>query len=172
MTGRSSHRATHDESETRRRSAHDRRCAARLRLQLLMEAGEPPEPDAALHHAIARRIAGCCGHSALKSHRLAWGWTVEQAVDAFHAMCQEQRLGARGLTQRSWLGWEAGGQPNDNYRDLLCRLFQTGPVALGFGRDYTPSPGPAVTSNRRHRQRSGKKVVPRIGEGHSSSAAR
>ncbi len=146
MTGRNSRRATHDGSETRGRSVHDPRCAARLRLRLLMEAGEPPEPDAALHHAIARRIAGCCGHSALKSHRLAWGWTVEQAVNAFHAMCHEQRLGARGLTPRSWLGWEVGGQPNDDYRDLLCRLFQTGPVTLGFGRDYTPDSVPVVAS--------------------------
>ncbi|MGH4006784.1 MAG: tetratricopeptide repeat protein [Pseudonocardiaceae bacterium] len=146
MTGRNSRRATHNSSETRERSAHDPRCAQRLRLRLLMEAGEPPEPDTALHHAIARRIARCCGHSALKSHRLAWGWTVEQAVSAFHAMCREQRLGARGLTPRSWLGWEAGGWPNDDYRDLRCRLFQTGPVALGFGRDYTPDPVPVVAS--------------------------
>ncbi|MGH3870789.1 MAG: hypothetical protein ACRDSR_04615 [Pseudonocardiaceae bacterium] len=115
-------------------------------MRLLIAAGEPPRSDTALYHAIARRIAGCCGYSALKSHRLAWGWTVEHAVNAFHVMCQEQRLGARGLTQRSWLGWEAGGQPNDDYRDLLCRLFQTGPVALGFGRDYTPDPGSAVIS--------------------------
>ncbi|MGH3929180.1 MAG: hypothetical protein ACRDTF_04305, partial [Pseudonocardiaceae bacterium] len=56
------------------------------------------------------------------------------------------RLGARGLGERSWLGWEAGGLPNDDYRDLLCRLFQTGPVALGFGRDYTPNPLPDVAS--------------------------
>lgn len=164
MTGRNSRRATHDGSETRGRSAHEPRCAARLRLRLLMEAGEPPEPDAALHHAIAHRIAGCCGHSALKNHRLAWGWTVEQAVNAFHAMCQEQRLGARGLTQRSWLGWEAGGQPNDDYRDLLCRLFQTGPVALGFGRDYTPSPGPAVTSE--------PQAPPTLGQGGSATDRR
>ncbi len=147
-----------------RGSAHDPRCAARLRLRLLMEAGEPPEPDTALHHAIARRIAGCCGHSALKNHRLAMGWTVEQAVNAFHDMCGEQRLGARGLTQRSWLGWEAGGLPNDDYRDLLCRLFQTGPVALGFGCDYTPDPGPAVASE--------PQAPPTLGQGGSATDRR
>ncbi|MGQ0779435.1 MAG: hypothetical protein ACT4NY_34300 [Pseudonocardiales bacterium] len=146
MTDRNSGRVTHDDSDTRGRSAHDLRCAERLRLRLLVEAGEPPHPSTTLHHDIARGIAACCGHSALKNHRLAWGWTVDQAVNAFHAMCQEHQLGARGLGERSWLGWEAGGQPNDDYRDLLCRLFQTGPVALGFGRDYTPDPVPDVAS--------------------------
>ena len=125
--------------------AHGYRCAENLRLRVLLEAGEPAEPSVALRRTLVRQIAACCGHSALKSHRLAWGWTVEQAVGAFHAMCRDQRLGARGLSQRSWLGWEAGGQPNDDYRDLLCRLFQTGPVELGFARDYTPS-APAVSS--------------------------
>jgi tetratricopeptide (TPR) repeat protein len=164
MTDRNPHRVTHDGAETRGRSAHDPRCAERLRLRLLMEAGEPPKPDTALHHAIARRIARCCGHSALKSHRLAWGWTVEQAVNAFHLMCCEQKLGARGLTQRSWLGWEAGGLPNDDYRDLLCRLFQTSPVTLGFGRDYTPSPVPAVTSE--------PQAPPTLGQGGSATDRR
>lgn len=130
-------------------SAHNVRCAERLRLRLLLEAGEPAEPTTVLRHAIARQIVGCCSHSALKGHRLAWGWTVEQAVGAFHAMCRDQHLGARGLCQRSWLGWEAGGRPNDDYRDLLCRLFQTGPVALGFSRDYTPGSAPAVASEPR-----------------------
>jgi hypothetical protein len=133
-------------TEAREQPVHDLRCAERLRLRLLLEAGESAVPTTVLRQAIARQIAACCGHSALKSHRLAWGWTAEQAVDAFHAMCQDQHLGARGLSQRSWLGWEAGGRPNDDYRDLLCRLFQTGPVALGFGHDYTPDPAPAVTS--------------------------
>jgi hypothetical protein len=131
--------------DTATHPTHGRRCAENLRLRLLLEAGEPAEPGVALRRALVRQIAACCGHSALKSHRLAWGWTVEQAVGAFHAMCRDQRLGARGLSQRSWLGWEAGGQPNDDYRDLLCRLFQTGPVELGFARDYTPS-APAVSS--------------------------
>ena len=110
---------------------------------------------------MARQIADCCAHSALKSHRLAWGWTVEQTVNAFHAMCSEQQLGARGLAPRSWLGWEAGGLPNGDYRDLLCRLFQTGPVALGFGHDYTPSPVPAVTSE--------PQAPPTLGQGGSAA---
>lgn len=148
MTDRNCGRTAHDGTETCGRTAHGLRCSERLRWRLLMEAGEPSEPSTALHQAIARQIAGCCGHSALKSHRLAWGWTVEQAVNTFHAMCREQELGTRGLCERSWLGWEAGGQPNDDYRDLLCRLFQTGPVALGFGRDYTPDPVPDVASKR------------------------
>lgn len=146
MTDRNSPRTTHDDSPDAGRSAHDPECAKHLRLRMLIEAGEPTEPSTALRHAIARQIVTCCAHSGLKSHRLAWGWTVEQAVNACHAMCHEQKLGARGLTERSWLGWEAGGLPNGDYRDLLCRLFQTGPVALGFGHDYTPEPAHAVVS--------------------------
>ncbi len=53
-------------------------------------------------------------------------------------MCQNEQLGTRGLGERSWLSWEAGGRPNDDYRDLLCRLFQTSGVQLGFAADYTP----------------------------------
>ncbi|MBV9141117.1 MAG: hypothetical protein JO115_09385 [Pseudonocardiales bacterium] len=146
MTDRNSRPTTHGGPPDAGRSAHDSQCAKHLRLRMLIEAGEPTEPSTALRHAIAHQIVTCCAHSALKSHRLAWGWTVEQAVDACHAMCHEQGLGARGLTERSWLGWEAGGLPNWDYRDLLCRLFQTGPVALGFGRDYTPGPARAVVS--------------------------
>ncbi len=146
MNSRKTGRGADGGVETRPLPAHELRCAERIRLRLLLEAGEPAEPSTPLRHVIARQIAKCCGHSALKSHRLAWGWTVEQAVGALHTMCRDQRLGARGLSQRSWLGWEAGGQPNDDYRDLLCRLFQTGPVALGFGRDYTPRSTAALPS--------------------------
>ena len=96
----------------------------------------------ALLHEIAGLVFEHCGHSRLKAYRLAWGWTVDQAVKAFHAMCQQAGLGARGLGERSWLGWEAGGRPNDDYRDLLCRLFQTSGVRLGFAPDYTPAVEP------------------------------
>jgi hypothetical protein len=97
---------------------------------------------------IADEIRLCCGHAALKAHRLAWGWTVEAAIEAFQQMCREQDLGVRGLCQRSWLGWEAGGRPNDDYRDLLCRLFSTSVVRLGFGSDYTPAACVSITAGR------------------------
>jgi hypothetical protein len=118
--------------------SHRPSCAQRIRLRALFQAGEPAEPLVPLLHSIARQIRDCCGHSPLKAYRLAWGWTVDQAIQAFHQMCSRDQLGARGLGERSWLGWEAGGRPNDDYRELLCRLFQTSGVQLGFAADYTP----------------------------------
>jgi tetratricopeptide (TPR) repeat protein len=89
-------------------------------------------------NALAERIRSCCGHPPLKAHRLAKGWTVEKAVESLHEMCAQEDLGARGLTVRSWMEWENQHLPSADYQDLLCRLFQTGPVQLGFARSYTP----------------------------------
>jgi hypothetical protein len=117
--------------------AHDRKCAVRIRTRLLVEAGDPPQPAVWLLGDIAREIHRCCGVSLLKAQRLARDWTVNEAVAAFHEMCEVDKLGARGLTLRSWLEWEAGRRPNADYQDLLCRLFTTGPVQLGFATDYS-----------------------------------
>jgi tetratricopeptide (TPR) repeat protein len=103
---------------------------------MLAEAGDPADPPLFLLEAIAAEIVRCCGHRALKANRLAYGWTVERAVTALHTMCRELELGARGLTVRSWLEWEAAEHPNADYQDLLCRLFRTDPVSLGFRRAY------------------------------------
>ncbi len=119
-----------------REDREDRRCAERIRARRLLHAGEPADPPSGLLHEIAGEVRECCGHSLLKAHRLACGWTVDEAVVAIHAMCKEQKLGSRGLTGRSWLEWEAGAKPNGDYQDLLCRLFATGPVQLGFATEY------------------------------------
>ncbi len=116
---------------------HERTCAVQIRTRLLVEAGDPPEPPVPLLHDIAQEIRHCCGHSSLKAHRLAYGWTVTAAVAALHTMCKDHKLGTRGLTPRSWLQWEAGDNPNSDYQGLLCRLFTTGPVQLGFATDYS-----------------------------------
>ncbi|MGH8901549.1 MAG: XRE family transcriptional regulator [Egibacteraceae bacterium] len=115
---------------------HDRTCAVSIRARRVLQAGDPPNPPIWLLHEIAREIRECCGHGWLKAHRLAWSWTVAEAVAALHEMCKERKLGSRGLTGRSWLQWEAGAKPNGDYQDLLCRLFATGPVQLGFATDY------------------------------------
>jgi hypothetical protein len=117
-------------------STHDVGCARRLRASMLAEADDPADPPIFLLEAIAADIVRCCGHHALKANRLAYGWTVERAVTALHTMCREHELGARGLTIRSWLEWEAGDHPNADYQDLLCRLFRTDPVSLGFHQAY------------------------------------
>ncbi|MGH8909870.1 MAG: hypothetical protein ACRD0K_26090 [Egibacteraceae bacterium] len=121
---------------------HNRKCAARIRTRRLLEAGDPQDPPTPLRHGIAQQIHGCCGASLLKAHRLAYDWTVDEAVAAFHAMCQANGLKARGLTGRSWTEWEAGANPNADYQDLLCRLFATGPVQLGLATDYSDRVGP------------------------------
>lgn len=121
------------------RQAHPLPCAQRVRLRRLVGAGDPEEPSVPLLQDIARDITACCGHSLFKAHRLAWGWTAEQAVTAFHLMCADNKLKARGLTTRSWLEWEAGACPNRDYTELLSRLFSTSVVGLGFAGDYTPA---------------------------------
>ncbi|MEV5407295.1 XRE family transcriptional regulator [Thermopolyspora sp. NPDC052614] len=107
---------------------HDVSCARRLRAE---------NPGLSLSE-LAQEIGVCCGHPPLKAHRLAKGWTVEKAVESFHEMCARTGLGARGLTARSWIEWEQEHLPNADYQDLLCRLFHTGPVQLGFARSYGP----------------------------------
>jgi hypothetical protein len=117
--------------------------ASRLRASVLAGAGNPADPPQSLLETIAVQMVCDYGFRALKGHRLAHGWTVDAAVTAFHAMCADSRLGTRGLTARSWLEWEAGEHPNADYQDLLCRLFRTDPVNLGFRAAYKePAAGP------------------------------
>ncbi|MCO6003765.1 hypothetical protein NE236_02125 [Actinoallomurus purpureus] len=118
---------------------HDLPCAERLRMQVLITENHDtstPIPST-LRGRIAHAIHQCCGHSLLKCHRLANGWTALKAVDEFNAMCERNKLKRRGLTERSWRQWEAGDRPDRDYEDRLCRLFETGPVQLGFARDYS-----------------------------------
>lgn len=93
---------------------------------------------------MAMDIAENCGHTLLKAHRLARGWTVTEAVDAFHQMCRREHIKPRGLVARSWMDWEAGSRPNWDYQDLLSRLFTSSPVHLGWAADYTPAEPPAA----------------------------
>lgn len=128
--------------------AHYPECADRIRLRCLVRGGMSC-------HEIAAEIQACCGHHPLKCHRLAHGWSsAEKAVRAVHELCHRQQLGKWGLTKRSWLDWESGRRPSADYLDLLCRLFETGPVELGFGTDYTPASTRSVegTAPRRERE--------------------
>ena len=117
----------------------DAECAARIRDRYLGHRRQPDGLQPALLHRIAADIAGQCGVSRLKAHRLAWGWTVAQAVDAFHRMCRLENIKPRGLTARSWMDWEAGARPNWDYQDLVARLFHASAVQLGWAADYSPA---------------------------------
>jgi tetratricopeptide (TPR) repeat protein len=116
----------------------DTACAERVRRRHLERIPDGHELRAEVLHRIATEIARQCGHSLFKSYRLAWGWSVTEAVEAFHTMCRRDKLKPRGLVARSWLEWEAGGRPSWDYQDLLSRLFCANPVQLGWAIDYTP----------------------------------
>ncbi|MBO3752063.1 hypothetical protein J5X84_38855 [Streptosporangiaceae bacterium NEAU-GS5] len=109
-----------------------------IRERTLAALGGPP--TTVVIHQIAEEVHACCPQvSRFKCMRLAQGWTVDEAIERFHAMCDAGNIKRRGLTERSWREWEAGARPDRDYTDLLCRLFETGPVQLGFARDYTPA---------------------------------
>ena len=124
------------------RRPHTLRCARELRVKLLVEAGDPVQPSRDLLHEIAVAISEHCGYSILRSYRIAWNYSVEQVVAAFHRMCRENSLGSRGLSERSWKGWEGGEKLGPDYQDLVSRLFQTSPIRLGFAHDYMPAVDP------------------------------
>ncbi len=118
------------------RVTHNDRCAEQIRLRALIHAGEPAEPDALLLADIADEIRVHCGHVPLKAYRLAYGWTVEAALGLFQALCVELEFAQQGLSVRLWRSWEAGAyRPNDDHCDLMCRLFQTSAVRLGFASE-------------------------------------
>lgn len=126
--------------QKRTEPVHDVSCARKLRERLLAHV-HPDEPvPPAIAAVIAAEIEAHCGHRRLKCRRLAAGWTVAQAVQAAHDLVKREGLEKVGLTERSWKDWEAGGLPSAYYQDLLCRLFTTGPVQLGFATDYSPRP--------------------------------
>lgn len=117
----------------------DAGCAEAVRRRHLDRVPAGDELRAEVLHEIAAEIAGQCGHSLFKSYRLACGWSVSEAVEAFHAMCRREKIKPRGLVARSWLEWEAGGRPSWDYQDLLSRLFSANPVHLGWATDYASS---------------------------------
>ncbi|WP_244177217.1 hypothetical protein [Streptomyces albus] len=122
------------------KAVHDVSCGRSLRERALGRAGSPDPVPQALAALIAVEIEAHCGHRRLKCRRLAMGWTVAQAVAAAHQLVESERLAKVGLSERSWKDWEAGRLPSPEYQDLLCRLFATGPVELGFAHDYSPAP--------------------------------
>lgn len=118
------------------KAAHDPRCAQEIRARAL-SAHDHGDSLIRRQHEAAREIIACCGHRPIKAFRLAFGWTVREAVERASAVHQA----ARGLSERSWLGWEAGGGISRDYQDVICQLFRTGPVQLGLATDYSAAAG-------------------------------
>jgi tetratricopeptide (TPR) repeat protein len=125
---------------------HDDRCAQRIRVLRLAEAGDPLSPPIEMFHAIAAEIQSCCGQIPLRAFRLAYGWTVAGAIKALHSR-PSARADHAGMSKRAWQDWETGKRPNRHNQDLLCRLFGTGPVELGFASDYGERDGGAVSAD-------------------------
>ncbi|MER6178550.1 hypothetical protein [Streptosporangium sp. NPDC001681] len=119
---------------------HDTQCAAAIRDRARMSYGYNQMPAQALS-GLAHDIHTCCGHSLLKSHRLAHGWTVPETLVQLAAIGQAAGLPLRGTADRAWRRWESGHHPDSDYQDRISRLFSTGPVQLGFATDYTHPPG-------------------------------
>ncbi|MEN3541159.1 hypothetical protein AAH991_39020 [Microbispora sp. ZYX-F-249] len=118
-----------------------------MRTRAIAEHDGAELPPRALH-AVAEQIRACCGHSPLKSLRLAAGWTVTQAVAELARTARAADLPERGIDARTWRRWESQYvRPDDDYQDRLARLFATDPVRLGFANDYTHQQG--GSTNRR-----------------------
>lgn len=89
---------------------------------------------------LVQAIAGQCSISLLQASRLARGWTLDAAVVAF------AELGHRATIQQM-SAWERGtARPGDGNLDGLCRMYQTRPDRLGYGRDYTSGPDVPTTA--------------------------
>jgi hypothetical protein len=106
--------------------ANHRPVADRLRAQAAAEQWTPWQ--------LTQAISTACSVSLLQASRLACGWTLEAAVAAY------ADLGHRATLQQL-SAWERGtARPGEANLDGLCRLYQTRPDRLGFGRDYTTGP--------------------------------
>lgn len=134
-------------------TSHDMRCTNAIRARALAAYGDGFSSQ--VFHDLAQEIHVCCGHSRLKSARLARGWTVSEAVAQLITVAEAAELPLRGVDERAWRRWEKGNRPDDDYQDRLGRLFETGPVQLGFGTDYTPHPSGGDRTNRRDALRLG-----------------
>jgi hypothetical protein len=72
-------------------------CAKRVRRKYLDQLRRRDDLQVELLHEIAREFIDQCGYSAFKAHRIACGWTVAEAVEAFREMCRREKLKPRGL---------------------------------------------------------------------------
>ncbi|MGH8886670.1 MAG: tetratricopeptide repeat protein [Egibacteraceae bacterium] len=85
------------------------------------------------------------GVSRLEAHRLARGWTRARAVEVILATYDADGWPRARLTPQRLCAWERDPRvrPGEDYLDRLCRVYETRPDQLGYGRDYTPAGGEA-----------------------------
>lgn len=113
--------------------AHPPTCARSIRRQCAADGWPVPR--------IAQRIHDHCGVSPLRSHRLASGWTLEEAVDRLRTIYASRWGNQPALSHQRLSQWEIGADlPSPRYLDVLCQLYASRPDRLGFGTDYTSGP--------------------------------
>jgi transcriptional regulator with XRE-family HTH domain len=104
---------------------HPARCAALLRRQ--------GTEGVRTVDQIADSIHRHCGHSRLRAHRLARGWTLEVLITEI----RERTTEGERLTPSRVSRWELDqDSPSAGYRDALCRVYRCGPVELGLCADF------------------------------------
>lgn len=110
--------------------AHPPACARSIQRQCAADGW--PEPQ------IAQRIHEHCGVSPLRSHRLAEGWTLEEAVAKLRMIYASRWGNEPALSHQRLSQWEIGADvPSPRYLDALCQLYASRPDRLGYGSDYT-----------------------------------
>src|SRR5438105_2113869 len=82
---------------------------------------------------VAREIYNHCGHSLLRSYRLAYGLTLAQLVERVSEEYEAEHAVRCHLNTSRLSKWERGEEdPGKKYVALLCRTFAADPVALGI----------------------------------------
>ena len=118
-------------SERRRREAEELTAAYRVQ-------GCP-------YHEIAAEIAASAGITPLWVWRLAKGWCRGDVLERL------RQLGDFSVDESMLWRWETGErEPSRRHLDRLCRVYQTRPDLLGYGRDYSQQPAVAANGPTRN----------------------
>jgi transcriptional regulator with XRE-family HTH domain len=73
----------------------------------------------------------------LEAYRYAYGWTRADLSQALDMLYERDGLRPPGIALEQICNWEHGrAKPSVERLDYLCRVYETRPDLLGFGRDY------------------------------------
>jgi transcriptional regulator with XRE-family HTH domain len=73
----------------------------------------------------------------LEAYRYARGWTRADLSRAIDMLYERDGLRPPAMAAEQICNWEHGrAQPSPERLDYLCRVYETRPDRLGFGRDY------------------------------------
>jgi transcriptional regulator with XRE-family HTH domain len=94
-------------------------------------------------------LAACPDMRPLEAHRHARGWSRAEVSARLDGLYDEDGLAPPHLSAADLCRYEHGQRhPSEERLEYLCKLYETRPDRLGYGRDYSP----AQTS---HLQRAG-----------------